>query len=301
MGVCLHPDDGEASSTLKRFAEVAVHRAKAEGGNRYAFHTVELTKSAERLFALHVALRNAVEQREFKLAFEPQYDPNGMLAGCEALIRWQHAALGVVPPLEFIPVIEELDLIDTVTEWVVEESCRQLARLRERGLAMPRVSVNLSPIHLGDKDLRPFIARTTARFGLAVSDVELEITEGALMVNPRKVSNAIREFRSSGIRIAIDDFGTGYSSLAYLKDFEANVVKIDRSFVTRVDRDKGNQEIVRAVVALGHAMEMDVLAEGVETDREFDWLRSEGCDLFQGYLFSKPVSADRNRAGSYRA
>src|SRR5690606_26514319 len=136
---------------------------------------------------------------------------------------------------EFIPIIEEIGLINSVTEWVIEEACRELAGLRARGVAMPRVSVNLSPVHLAQSDYGPVIERTTARFGLAPSDVELEITEGALMVNPGNVSAVIRELRAAGIRVAIDDFGTGYSSLSYLKTFSANVVKIDRSFVTDVD------------------------------------------------------------------
>lgn len=295
MGICLHPDDSKDSATLKRFAEVALHRAKTEGGNRYAFHTTELTEIANRRFSLENDLRDAVAKRNFTLVFEPQYGQDNELAGCEALIRWHHPKLGDVPPLEFIPIIEETGLINVVTEWLIEESCRQLAGLRARGVAMPRVSVNLSPVHLEESDFGPFIARTTARFGLAPSDMELEITEGALMVNPKNVSAVIRDLRSVGIRVAIDDFGTGYSSLSYLKTFTANVVKIDRSFITDVDSDKGSQEIVRAVVALGHAMEMDVLAEGVETRGEFDWLKAQGCDLFQGFLFSKPVAADQLR------
>lgn len=297
MGVCLHPDDSRESATLKRFAEIALHLAKMEGGNRYAFHTAEMTTAAERRFALENDLRDAVAERQFTLVFEPQYRPDGTLAGCEALIRWRHHRLGNVPPLEFIPIIEDLGLINVVTEWVIEESCRELAKMRARNLAMPRISVNLSPIRLEESDFGPFISATAARFGLATSDVELEITEGALMANPEKVSAVIHELQTTGIRVAIDDFGTGYSSLSYLKTFSANVVKIDRSFVTRVDHDKGSQEIVRAVVALGHAMEMDVLAEGVETTGEFDWLKAQGCDLFQGYLFSKPMAGDQLRAG----
>lgn len=297
MGVCLHPDDSRESTMLKRFAEIALHLAKIQGGNRYAFHTIELTQTAERRFSLENELRDAVAKLDFNLVFEPQYGQDGELAGCEALIRWHHQQFGQVPPLEFIPIIEEIGMINNVTEWVIEESCRQLARMRARGLAMPRVSVNLSPVRLEDTDFGPFIAKTTERFGLAASDVELEITEGALMSNPEKVTAVVRGLRNSGIRVAIDDFGTGYSSLSYLKTFAANVVKIDRSFVTRVDHDKGSQEIVRAVVALGHAMEMDVLAEGVETEDEFTWLKAQGCDLFQGYLFSKPMTGDQLRAG----
>lgn len=295
MGICLHPDDSRESAVLKRFAEVALHRAKSEGGNRYEFHRADLTEAARRRFSLEKDLRDAIAKRGFGLAFEPQYGAGGELAGCEALIRWHHPELGPISPLEFIPIIEDIGLIDTVTEWVIEESCRQLARLRARGVAMPRVSVNLSPVRLAESDFGPFITRMTDHFGLAPSDVELEITEGALVGNPQNVSTVIRELRSAGIRVAIDDFGTGYSSLSYLKAFSANVVKIDRSFVTDVDSDKGSQEIVRAVVALGHALEMDVLAEGVETIDEFDWLKAQGCDLFQGYLFSRPVAPDQLR------
>lgn len=296
MGICLHPDDSRESAVLKRFAEVALHRAKAEGGNRYEFHRAALTEAAKRRFSLENDLRDAVEKRDFTLVFEPQYGASGELAGCEALLRWNHADLGEISPLEFIRILEDIGLIGTVTEWVIEESCRQLARMRARGVAMPRVSVNLSPVRLAESEFGPLIARMTGEFGLSTSDVELEITEGALMVNQQSVSTVIRELRSAGVRVAIDDFGTGYSSLSYLKTFNANVVKIDRSFVTAVNSDRDNQEIVRAVVALGHAMEMDVLAEGVETSEEFDWLRSQGCDLFQGYLFSRPVSADQLRA-----
>lgn len=292
MGICMCPDNARDVTSILSYADAAMYRAKAEGGNRYAFYTDELTIDAQRRLSLENDLRTALQERQFFLVYQAQYHADGRLAGCEALIRWQHPEHGMISPLEFIAIAEDIGLINDLTHWVIETACTQLTAWRKTNCNMPRVSVNLSLRKIEEHDLAQELQNVLELHSLKPGDLELEITEGALMKNPDATATLLGELQSSGVRVAIDDFGTGYSSLAYLKTFSADMLKIDRSFVTNVHTDEDNQEIARAIIALGHALKMDILAEGVEIREEYEWLKAEGCQYFQGFFFARPVTPD---------
>ena len=293
LGISLHPDHADKVTELVSFADAATHRAKRQGKGGYAFYTEDMTQEAERRLSLEHDLRRALIQREeFFLVYQPQLSlHDGSIVGCEALVRWDHPVRGVLSPLEFIPLAEQTGLIEQVTQWVVDEACRQVRQWQDRAVDPPRVGINLSGQHLGNGRFAEFLQQALTRHGVAPDRIDVEITESALIEDPDPARTEIAQLQALGCRVSIDDFGTGYSSLSYLKQFNANVLKIDRAFISRVDRDPSSQGIARAVIAVGHALNMEVLAEGVEQAAEQQWLHAAGCDLLQGYHFCRPVPA----------
>lgn len=303
IGVALHPDDGEDAGTLQSNAEAAMYRVKMEGRGSYKFYSEGMNVEGAQLLTLERMLRLAMERKEFSLHYQPQIDAgNGRLVGVEALLRWNSAELGSVSPVEFIPVAEETGLILPIGEWVMREACRDAQKWRTSlGRDLP-VAVNLSARQFRRQDLLASVQTVLDETGLPARLLELEITEGLLIVDPVGAADVLRGLRVMGVRTALDDFGTGYSSLAYLKTFPLDRLKIDRAFVRDLPDDESDKAISRAVVALGRNLSMEVLAEGVETPEQRDFLTTAGCQIFQGYLFGRPMPAqdliERIRAGT---
>jgi diguanylate cyclase (GGDEF)-like protein/PAS domain S-box-containing protein len=293
IGVAVFPEDGNSPEHLARNAESAMYNAKADGRGCYRFYSADMNLEGTRLLALEGLLRQALSKGEFSLNYQPQVDANNnTLVGVEALLRWDNPELGRVSPVQFIPVAEETGVILPIGDWVLNESCRQ-ARcwMNELGLEIP-VAVNLSGRQFRKKDLLSSIQQALDAATLPASMLELEITEGSLISDPAEAVDVLRGLRLMGVRTAIDDFGTGYSSLAYLKTFPLDRLKIDRAFVKDLPADQSDCAITRAVVALGRHLDMEVLAEGVETAEQQVFLAEAGCHVLQGYLHGKPMTAD---------
>ncbi|MDR0776982.1 MAG: EAL domain-containing protein [Azonexus sp.] len=293
IGVAIFPNDGEETAMLERNAESAMYRAKEEGRAGYRFYSAEMSVQGVRLLALEGLLRQALANGEFKVYYQPQVDVlNNRLLGVEALLRWHSPELGSVSPVQFIPVAEETGLIVPIGEWVLREACRQMrAWLDEFGNEMT-VAVNLSGRQFRQSDLLPMIGEALAKTALPAHLLELEITEGALIADSGGAVEVLRGLRELGVRTAIDDFGTGYSSLAYLKTFPLDRLKIDRAFIRDLPHDESDTAILRAIVALGRNLHLEVLAEGVETQEQQAFLADIGCQVLQGYLHGRPMSAE---------
>ena len=293
IGVSLYPNDGEDSSTLLKYADVAMYRAKELGKNTYQFYSAEMSARAFERLTLESNLRHALERGEFHLFYQPQVDTmSGALVGIEALLRWQHPKFGMVMPGEFMPMLEETGLIIPVGEWVLMTACDQLRVWHDAGWSSLRMAVNLSARQFGSQSLIPTVEKALACMGGNPAQLELEITESIFMQHAMATAKTLSELFSIGCRLAIDDFGTGYSSLAYLKRFPINVLKIDHSFVRDIPDDKDDAEIVNTIIAMAHNLRIEVVAEGVETEEQISFLRACGCDCMQGYLFSHPLPAE---------
>ena len=292
IGIAVFPADGEDADTLLKNGDTAMYHAKEAGRNNYQFFTARMNQLAAEKQSLGTHLHQALERDELLLHFQPIIDmAHGKLVGIEVLLRWQHPVQGLIPPVTFIPLAEESGLIVSIGEWVLESACGQLRAWRDQGYEVPRLAINLSARQFRRKGLVETIARILAETGVAGAYLELEITESALMDNTDEVSEILRKLKGMGITIAIDDFGTGYSSLSYLKRFSIDKLKIDQSFVQDIVADPDDAAIVIAIITLAHSLKMKVIAEGVETDAQFAFLRREGCDQCQGYYFSKPLPA----------
>ena len=289
-GIAMYPADGDDAQTLLKNADAAMYQAKAGGKNNFHFYTAALAAQSELLFALETDLRHAIERGEMVLHFQPKFDiAGGAMRGVEALVRWQHPQRGLVPPSEFIPVAEESGLIVPLGRWVLREACAQLERWRAVGLAVPRCAVNLSARQFASDTLVDDVLESLSAAGVAPTLLEVEITESVLMADPDRAHAVLQRLHALGVHIAIDDFGTGYSSLAYLMRFPAQTLKIDRSFVSGLPLDRGAAAITQAVIALSHSLGLKVVAEGVETQAQLDFLRGLGCDAVQGYLTGRPM------------
>ncbi|MGK2857060.1 MAG: putative bifunctional diguanylate cyclase/phosphodiesterase [Thermoanaerobaculia bacterium] len=289
MGLALSGSDGNDAETLLRNADVAMYRAKDSGRNTYEFFGQSSGDHAAERFELENDLRRALQRDEFRLHFQPQIDSaNGRVLCMEALIRWAHPTRGLVPPNTFIPIAEEVGLIIPIGEWVLEEACREAASWRkDRGWNL-RVAVNLSPRQFHQKDLPQLIARVLEKTGLPAEYLEIEITESNAMRNPEMAIKMLTDLKAMGLRISIDDFGTGYSSLSYLRRFPIDSLKIDQSFVRDIETNENDAAIVSAVIAMAHKLRLTVVAEGVETESQSEFLRSQQCEQMQGFLFSVP-------------
>lgn len=291
IGISLFPDDGINSEELLRNADTAMYRAKASGRNRYEFYTADMTHQAFERILMVSALRSAIEHQEFILHFQPQIElSSNSIIGAEALIRWQNPEMGLIEPDRFIPVAEKTGLIHSIDLWVLNEVCRKIIRWRQQGYAIPRIAVNISAEHFSNDSLATDVERILERHQLEGSAIELEITEGVILNNPTRASHELNQLREKGIHLAIDDFGTGYSSLSYLKKLPLDRLKIDRSFIMDIPGDQIDQEISRAIIALAKSLKLEVIAEGMETEQQRNFLIREGCNLAQGFLFSKGVS-----------
>ncbi len=300
IGLSLYPVDGDNVEDLLRHAEAALYNAKSQGRNNFQFYEPEMTAGAFEHLLLENALRGAVKRHELRLYYQPQVDlVSGALRGVEALVRWQHPDLGMIMPGRFIPLAEDAGIIGAIGEWVLREACRQMVDWEAAGLHVPCVAVNLSVQQIEPAKLAPMVAGLLAGLGLAGERLELEVTESLLMRDAEVALAVLLDLRKRGVRLAIDEFGTGYSSFSYLRRLPVHRLKIDQSFVRDIGQ-QGSQHgvhvstgeaIVRAIIALGHSLGMETVAEGVETQQQADFLRGEACDIAQGYLYNRPVEA----------
>lgn len=292
IGIAVFPHDGAEVEFLLRNADTAMYRAKSDGRNRYRFYAPDMNQRGHELLSLESDLRRAIERQEFELFYQPQVElAGGRIRGFEALLRWRHPERGLVAPADFLGLLEDTGLILPVGDWVLRRACADARRWRETTGLPLRMSVNVSPQQFADPDLLDRVKTTMIEEVILTGALELEVTENLMMRDPPATGALLRELHALGVRIAIDDFGIGYSSLAYLKNFPVHVLKIDRTFVGDVLEDAGDATIVEASISLGHKLGLEVVAEGVETAAQRDFLRSRGCDLAQGYYFSRPVPA----------
>ena len=293
IGVAFYPHDAQEVFELVSYAEIAMRHAKAQGRNCYQFYSTAMQEGVrERLF-LETDLRNAVIRNEFILHYQPKVScASGRMVGAEALIRWNHPRRGLVPPDQFIPLLEETGLIVAVGRWVMETAARQTRDWQAAGLDLPSISVNLSARQLQSDTLLTDVANTLVHSGLPAACLDLEITESMLMQNAEQAIQILSGLKKKGVTISLDDFGTGYSSLAYLKRFPLDAVKVDRSFVRDIVADSDDASITRAVITMAHHLKLKVVAEGVETAEQLAMLISHQCDVIQGYFFARPLPVE---------
>jgi diguanylate cyclase (GGDEF)-like protein len=291
IGISLYPDDAQSGEGLLKNADQAMYLSKTRGRNQFSYFTRALEQAAQRRMQMIAQLRQALILGQFQLHFQPIVDmASGRIHKAEALIRWQHPVLGAVSPVEFIPMAEETGLIVPIGDWVFDEAVRWVKRWRETLHPDFQVSVNKSPVQFQrEKGFAGTWADKLQKQGLPGHCVTMEITEGLLIGADSNVQATLKACREAGIEVAIDDFGTGYSSLAYLKRFEIDYVKIDRSFISNLAPDTSDLALTHAIIAMAHALKLKVVAEGVETELQRDLLAQAGCDFAQGYLFSRPM------------
>jgi EAL domain-containing protein (putative c-di-GMP-specific phosphodiesterase class I) len=292
IGIAQFPADGDDADTLMKNADTAMYHAKSAGRNNFQFFEPAMNEaSAERLL-LEDGLRTAIAKRELSLHYQPQLDlPTGRVVGLEALLRWHHPVMGMVPPLKFIPVAEDTGQIEAIGLWVLEQALTQIAVWRMAGHDDLRIAVNLSAHQLRDGQFTERVSQALLLHGLPGDALELEITESVAMRDPAHTAELLRQLRRHGVALAIDDFGTGYSSLAYLKQLPLSCLKLDRSFVMDIESDPNDAAICTATIQLAHSLGLGVVAEGVETSVQLEFLRRLGCDIVQGYFISKPLPA----------
>ncbi|MEM7252168.1 MAG: EAL domain-containing protein [Pseudomonadota bacterium] len=292
IGVAVFPADGRDVRTLLRSADMAMYRAKESGRNNYQFYTSDMADRALTRMSLESSIRRALEREEFVVYYQPLIDTkSGELCAFEALVRWEHAELGVVSPGEFIPLAEEAGLIGRLGQQVLRAVCKQIRAWSDAGLDVVKVAINLSGRQLNDPELVSNVKATLAESNVDPSGIVLELTENTVMQNAEASIEMLDELKSLGIALAIDDFGTGYSSLSYLKRLPIDHLKIDRSFVANVPNDADESAIVQAIVALAHSLRLGVVAEGVEVESQISFLQELGCDTLQGYFFGRPAPA----------
>ena len=292
LGYSVYPQDGEDATTLLKRADAAMYRAKQDGGNRMRQYTLGLNSHVVERLEAEIQLKLAVQRGEFVLHYQPQIEiVSGRIVGVEALARWQHPVRGLVPPAQFIPFAEETGMIEPIGEWVLRFACAQAAAWHRNGLPAMRMAINVSARQFHDPALVSMVAQVLSEHGLAPERLELEITENILMRDPEESCRILAGFKALGISIAIDDFGTGYSNLAYLHQFPVSRIKLDRGFISKLGPQSSSHAIVDAIVSMAHKLDLQVVAEGVETVEQRDQLLRYGCDVLQGYWFSQPVDA----------
>ena len=293
IGIALYPIDGKDGETLQSNADAALHQAKAHGRGILRFFSSEMTTRARQRLTLEADLRRAVERGELRLHYQPQVDLiSGEIVGFEALVRWQHPLHGLIPPGEFIPLAEESGCVVPLGDWVLLTACRQLKQWSNAGQRPRVMAVNVSAVQLSRGQLSESVKAALQETGIPPEQLELEITESSVMLDRDQSFKTLAEIKALGVRLSIDDFGTGYSSLAYLQQMKVNKLKVDMAFVRDMTTNSGNASIVKAVIALGHSLGLEVIAEGVESPGQARYLRSLQCDVMQGYLISKPLPAN---------
>ncbi len=291
IGIAMYPENGNNLSELLRAADLAMYQAKSTGRACYQFFADAMQEEAQSRRALEWALRRAVEANEFQLVYQPQIClRSGAVIGVEALIRWMHPTRGLLTPYHFIGALEEFGLINELGEWVLNTACEQIRRWHAMELQPMRISVNVSAQQFEDPMLLDKIRSALAETALSPELLELELTESCLMSDPAQAGALLREIRKVGVRIAIDDFGTGYSSLTYLNEFPLNALKIDKSFVQSIESSDRGGPISNMIIGLGQNLGLEVIAEGVETEVQLEYMRDHGCDIAQGYLYARPES-----------
>ena len=293
IGIAVSLTDGDSFDELVRNGDTALFRAKEIGRDNYAFFTERMDAEIRDKLAIQGQLRGAIARDEFEVHYQPQMClKTGVMLGAEALLRWDSAVLGKVPPNRFIPLAEEYGLVNSIGEWVLESVCAQMKVWHDQGLGDIKVAVNLAAGQFANDATVPYVESTLRKFGVAAEYLGLEITEGTVMGDPNKAVAALRRLKDIGVSISLDDFGTGYSSLSYLKRFPIDVLKIDKSFVDDVTTNTADAAIALSVISLAHNLNMRVIAEGVETREQVKFLTERGCDEMQGYYFSRPVNAE---------
>ncbi len=292
IGVSVYPDDAQDPESLVVYADLAMYRAKQNGRNDFQFYTSNLNFIAHQWLEMEHGIRQALTDDQFFLVYQPQYENlTGRIVGMEALLRWRHPERGMIPPLEFIKIAEQSSLINDVGEFVVEASCRQIRDWLDQGLHVPRVSINISARHLRSDKLGGFLSDTMKNYAITADMLCLEITENALLEEVEIVKKNMRLIKDIGLAISLDDFGMGHSSLLYLKRWAVDEVKIDRSFVDGLVNNEDDRAIVRAIVALAQALDLNLVGEGVENQEQVDVLATCGCTVLQGYYFAHPMPA----------
>ena len=292
IGIAIYPENGQDSDTLIKNADVALYNVKRNGRNSYIFYSPNINAEDSELLILENRLHHAWDRGEILLYYQPRVNiTTGKITGIEALVRWKSPELGFVPPVKFIPIAEETGLIVPLGEWILYKACTEMKAWIDRGLSDIRVAVNLSARQFQQSDLVPIVTQTLRRTGLDAKFLELEITETIAMQNIKYTKEKLNQLSDMGIHISMDDFGTGYSSLSYLKQFPLHSLKIDRSFVKDITFDPCDLAIASAIVALGKGLNINVVAEGVETEAQLEYLRQLGCAEIQGYFFSPPLPA----------
>jgi diguanylate cyclase (GGDEF)-like protein/PAS domain S-box-containing protein len=293
IGIAVSLTDGDSLDELVRNADTALFRAKEIGRDNYAFFTERMDAEIRDKLAIQGQLRGAIARDEFEVHYQPQMClKTGAMLGAEALLRWDNAVLGKVPPNRFIPLAEEYGLVNSIGEWVLETVCAQIKVWHDQGLGDIKVAVNLAAGQFANDATVPYVESTLRKYGIAPAYLGLEITEGTVMGDPNKAVAALRKLKDIGVSISLDDFGTGYSSLSYLKRFPIDVLKIDKSFVDDVTTNANDAAIALSVISLAHNLNMRVIAEGVETREQVKFLTERGCDEMQGYFYSRPVNAE---------
>jgi diguanylate cyclase (GGDEF)-like protein/PAS domain S-box-containing protein len=291
MGICLYPEDGEDTQTLLRKADTAMYHAKSLGKNRYQFFTEAINQRLIWRVEMEKDLISALETEQFYLVYQPQVCTlKTRVVGVEALVRWNHPTRGFIPPNDFIPIAEETGLILKLGEWILQTACRQAKQWLDLGFDLT-VSVNLSARQLNQKDMLAVITETLRQTQLPAKNLMLELTESMMMTNIEAHILELQTLKALGVHVSIDDFGTGYSSLSYLKRLPIDELKIDKSFVDDLESGENDRNIVRSIIALGHNLHLKIVAEGVEHQTQLDFLRDNGCDVIQGYFYSKPLAA----------
>ncbi|HEX4782265.1 MAG TPA: EAL domain-containing protein [Usitatibacter sp.] len=293
VGIAVYPEDGRDAQTLMKNADTAMFHGKGLGKNTYQYFTAQMNIAVKRRMMLESALRRAVLQKDFVLHYQPQIDlESGEIIACEALVRWKTEDSGTVMPGDFIPLAEETGLINEIGEWVLREGCRQAKEWQDMGMAPDRrMAINLSARQFSDKGFLDMVTRVLSDTGLPPSCLELEITESQVMRQTDGMIQLLHKLSEMGVQLAIDDFGTGYSSLSYLKRLPIQKLKIDQSFIRDITVDPNDTAIVVAIISMAHSLELDTIAEGVETAGQLALLRAKGCRVGQGFFFAAPLPA----------
>lgn len=293
IGVSIFPEDGGDEFTLMKHADIAMYRAKEQGKNNFQFYSANMSEHAAKMLQIESSLRRALERDELVLYYQGKVETStGRVTGAEALVRWRHPELGLLSPDHFITLAEETGLIEPLSQWVLREACQQNRQWQQEGLPPLTMGVNLSARQFANDNLVGDIAATLRDVGMAPTLLELEITESMMMHNPDKTIKILFGLKAMGIRIAIDDFGIGYSSLSHLRQFPIDIIKIDRSFIQDVPGDPADEAITEAIIAMGKSLMITVVAEGVETPEQLEFLAHRSCEQIQGYFFSKPLPAE---------
>src|SRR5208337_3368044 len=293
LGISIFPEDGADSETLIKNADAAMYSAKDGGRDNFQFFTADMNAQAVERLTIENGLRLALDKKELFLVYQPQMDiTTGTITGLEALLRWQHPELGLVPPDRFIRIAENSGLIMPIGEWVLRTACSQARKWQDEGLSAVSVAVNVSAVQFRQEGFRKTIRSVLDETGLAPQYLELELTESLLLSNADVMFSVLQQLTAMGLRLAIDDFGTGYSSLSYLKQFPVSKLKIDRSFIRDLAGNPDDAAITTAIISMAKSLNLRVIAEGVENEAQMSFLRARQCDEIQGYYFSKPLPAD---------
>lgn len=293
LGIVVYPFDGGTATELMQHAYQVMRTARQKGGGRYHFYSSQDGNDVLENLIIEAQLRHALEKNQFHLHYQPQIDLNtGKIIGVEALIRWNHPELGMVPPLKFIPIAEETGLIHSIGEWVLREACKQRQEWRSYGVHQLRMAVNLSAKQFHHVNMIDLLMRVVRETGISPEELELEITESTLMQYTEETKQTLKKMKMMGMRFSIDDFGTGFSSLVALKQLPVDTLKIDRSFIRDLCTDTDDQAITQAIISMAHELQIDVVAEGIEEQNQMDFLKSRHCDKGQGFLFARPLSGE---------